>query len=57
MDDTILKVLSFVIGVLPESAKVKQKMILGDKQVINPEHPTVIFAVRPDLDQVKKIIW
>lgn len=31
MDESILKVLSFVIGQLPENANVKHKVILSDK--------------------------
>ena len=50
MDETILKVLAFVIGVPPESAKVKQKVKLSDRYVITPEHPIVVFIVRPDLE-------
>jgi hypothetical protein len=34
MDESIIKVLSFVIGQLPESSKVKQKMFLSDKYVV-----------------------
>lgn len=50
MDETILKVLAFVIGVLPDSVKVKQKVKLSDKFVVTPEHQTVIFIVRPDME-------
>lgn len=57
MDETILKVLAFVIGVPPESAKVKQKVKLSDRYVITPDHPVVVFIVRPDLEQLKKIIY
>ena len=53
MDESIIKVLSFVIGQLPDSSKVKQKMFLSDKYVVQPEHQTVIFVVRPDIDVIK----
>ena len=52
MDESILKVLSFVIGQLPDSSKKMQKMILSDKFVIQPENQTVIFAVRPNIDVI-----
>ena len=56
MDETILKVLSFVIGVLPDSCKVNEKMILSDTKVFQPKNNTVIFVVRPDRDVVQQII-
>jgi hypothetical protein len=52
MDETILKVLSFVIGVLPDTCKVNEKMILSDTKVFQPKNNTVIFIVRPDRDVV-----
>jgi len=57
MDESILKVLAFVIGVPPETAKVKQKVKLSDRYVITPEHQVVVFIVRPDMEQLKKIIY
>jgi hypothetical protein len=53
IDKSILKVLSFVLEREPESAKIKQKFILSDKLVFQPENPTVVFLVRPDRDVVK----
>lgn len=57
MDESILKILAFVIGAPSEAAKIKQKVKLSDKYVITPDHGTVIFIVRPDLEQIKKIIY
>lgn len=31
-------------------------MFLSDKYVVQPEHQTVIFVVRPDIDVIKQII-
>jgi hypothetical protein len=53
MDETIIKMLSFVIGQLPESCKVRQKVVLSNKGMIKPANQTVIFIVRPDIDVIK----
>ena len=57
MDEGILKVLSFVIGNLPESANVKKKMILSDKNAFQPEHKDVVFIVRPEISVMRKVIF
>ena len=60
MEESLLKVLSFVIGNFPESAKVKQKITLYnkaiDKYIPNVDNSTVVFVARPDVDVVEQII-
>jgi len=38
IDESILKVLSYVLEREPEGAKIKQKFILSDKRVFQPEY-------------------
>lgn len=62
-DESLLKVLSFVIGVngFPDSCKVRQKITLydekKDKYFPRVEHQTVVFVVRPDYNVVEQIVY
>lgn len=57
-DQSLLKVLSLILGPRAPGQNTKeQRAILQDHTVMQPEHKTVIFAIRPEIDTVKKILW
>ena len=51
-DESLIKVLSFVIGQLPASCNVKDKILLQDTAVIQPANKTIIFVIRPEIETV-----
>ena len=57
MDSSILKVLSFIIGTLPDTCKVAQKIILDHEKTYQPDNQTVLFIVKPDIESMKAIIY
>jgi hypothetical protein len=56
-DASLLKVLSLVLGPRAAGHNQEQRLILQDHTVQQPAHKIVIFAIRPDLRTVEKILW
>lgn len=48
IDSSIIKPLSFIIGSLPESANVVEKMVLSNR-IFEPNCSTIVFVVRPEI--------
>jgi len=59
MQESLLKVLSFIIGAdgLKEETGVRQKMILSDTNVYQPDNSMVVFIVRPEIAAMEQIVF
>jgi hypothetical protein len=56
IDKSLIKVLSFVMGTLPENLAIKQKFLLDSTNVYQPSNPTVVFIVRPTIETMDAIV-
>ena len=54
-EENLLKLLSFVIDSPPQSTKINQNIILTGEKV-DIVNDTVVFVIRPDLENVKQVI-
>jgi len=56
-DASLLKVLSLILGPRAAGHNQEQRLILQDHTVQQPAHRIVIFAIRPEIETVQKILW
>lgn len=56
IEQSIIKVLSFVLGTISDNLNIKQKFLLTDNKIFQPSCQSVIFIVRPTLESMDAII-
>lgn len=56
-EESLLKPLSFVIGVPPPSSKIGESLILNSKNAFEVKNDIVVFVIKPDIESVKSVIF